>query len=215
MFIDAPTDTCVIADLDWPRPSGEMVDAFGVYPAANVGDALRRLGLMEPAIVPRTPGARCVGPALTVLTREGDNLAIHRALDDARPGDVLVVNALGECSRAVFGDLLAEVCLAHEVAGVVIDGAVRDVEAIAALGLAVWAKGVTPAGPSKHGPGEIGTTIACGRVVVAPGDLIVADGDGVAVVPRQACPAVLEQLERVAETEAAFRERVADWSASR
>lgn len=215
MFVDAPTDSCVIADMDWPRPERELIASFGVYPAANVGDALSRLGLMEPAITARTPQAGCVGPALTVLTREGDNLAIHRALDDARPGDVLVVNALGESSRAVFGDLLAEVCLAHEVAGVVIDGAVRDAAAIAALGLPVWARGVTPAGPSKHGPGHIGVPIACGRVVVNPGDLIVADGDGVAVVPRQACASVLDDLGRIARTEDRFREQVAAWSASR
>jgi regulator of RNase E activity RraA len=215
MFIDLATDSCVIADIDWPRPAAELVAAYAAYPAANVGDALSRLGLMEPEIVPRTPDAHCVGPALTVLTREGDNLAIHRALDDACPGDVLVVNAFGESSRAVFGDLLAEVCLAHEVAGVVIDGAVRDVGAIAELGLPVWAKGVTPAGPSKHGPGQIGTVIACGRVVVAPGDLIVADSDGVAVVPGAACETVLGELERIARTEDAFRERVSAWRAQR
>lgn len=215
MFIDAPTGSCAIAETDWPRPAAELIEAFGAYPAANVGDALGRLGLMEPAIAARTPAAHCAGPALTVLTREGDNLAIHRALDDARPGDVLVVNALGESSRAVFGDLLAEVCLAHGLAGVVIDGAVRDVDAIAAIGLPVWAKGVTPAGPSKHGPGQIGVTIACGRVVVAPGDLIVADGDGVAVVPGASADAVLTELERIARTEDAFRERVATWKASR
>jgi regulator of RNase E activity RraA len=214
MFIDAPTENCEIAEPNWPRPAPELVAAFEAYPPANVGDAMNRLGLMDGAIAARAPDAHCVGAALTVLTREGDNLAIHRALDDARPGDILVVNAFGECSRAVFGDLLAEVCLAREVAGVVIDGAVRDIDTIASLGLPVWARGVTPAGPSKNGPGRIGVPIACGRVVVAPGDLIVADGDGVAVVPQLACPAVLAELDRIARGEDAFRNRVKAWRAA-
>jgi regulator of RNase E activity RraA len=207
MFIGVPTDNVMVIESTWSRPR-EIVDAFLQYPAANVGDAMDRFGLMHSSIAARTPGAHCVGPALTVHTREGDNLAVHRALDDAVPGDVLVVNGFGDLTRAVFGDLLAEVCLARGVAGVVIDGAVRDVAAIGDLGLPLWARAVTPAGPTKTGPGRIGGRVACGGVVVEPGDLVVADTDGVAVVPQHACRDVLGRLEQIEATESAFRERV-------
>lgn len=208
MFIDAAADNCRIVLPTWERVDPSVIDKFAAFPAANVGDAMDRFGLMISSIKLRTPSARCVGSALPVLTREGDNLAVHRALDEAEPGDVLVVNGLGDDRRAVFGDLLAEICLVRGVSGVVVDGAVRDVEAIAQLGLPVWASAVTPAGPTKNGPGVIGGPIACGGIVVHPGDIVVADFDGVAIVSRADCQAVLARLRAIDLSEAAFRSRV-------
>lgn len=207
MFIEAVTDSCRIASR-WPRPDAETVAALGRFPAANIGDAQDRLGLVHSGIAARWPGARCAGPALPVLTREGDNLAIHRALDEAEPGDVLVVNGFGETSRAVFGDLLAEICLARGIAGVVLDAASRDVGAIAELGLPLWARANSPAGPTKTGPGTIGYPVAIGGVVVHPGDVLIADDDGVAVVEQSRTEAVLQRLEGIERFEAGLRQRI-------
>jgi regulator of RNase E activity RraA len=213
MFIDAPTTSLSVHPRVAAVPP-DIMDALGRYPSANVGDAMERLGLMDAAIQPMSARARCSGNALTVLTRDGDNLAIHRALDDALPGDVLVINALGGKARAVFGDLLAEICLSAGVVGVVIDGLTRDRDTIAALGLPVWARGISPAGPAKHGPGAVGVPVACGGAVVNPGDVIVADGDGVAVVPASRADQILARLGEIDRFEEAFRQRVRQASAS-
>lgn len=210
MYIDAPADSCRVAtDVEHvERPAPAFLERLGVSRASDVGDALDRFGLMDARIAAQWPGARCVGVALTVHTREGDNLALHRALDGASPGDVLVVNGRGDGNRAIFGDLLAEICLVRQVAGVVLDGAVRDRDAIAELRLPVWATGATPAGPTKVGPGVIGEPIACGGVVVAPGDVIVADGDGVAVIRRDRLDAVMARLSSIERAEAELRRRI-------
>jgi regulator of RNase E activity RraA len=163
---------------------------------------------METGIASQWATGRCVGPALTVLTREGDNLAIHRALDDAEPGDVLVINALGGTTRAVFGDLLAEICLAAGIAGVIIDGLTRDRAAIKELGLPIWARGVSPAGPAKYGPGSVSVPVACGGTVVNPGDLITADDDGVAVIPIQRAESVLRRLADIDKFEEDLRTKI-------
>ena len=207
MYINVVADNCVFVG-QWDRIADDICAEVDRYPAANVGDAMERFGLMNSVIAARTDRAHVTGTALTILTREGDNLAIHRALDDAQRGDVLVINGGGDTGRAVFGDLLAEICLARGIAGVVIDGAVRDVAAISALGLPVWARAVTPAGPTKTGPGRIGLPIACGGIVVESGDLIVGDTDGVAVVPASQVLDVLSRLEQIERVEADFRTRV-------
>lgn len=212
MFIDAPTTTLKVKDR--PAVATDLVPLLSQYPAANVGDAMDRLNLMDSSIKTQWSGGRCAGPALTVLTRDGDNLAIHRALDDALPGDVLVISALGGSARAVFGDLLAEVCLAAGIAGVVLDGLTRDRAVIESLGLPIWARGVSPAGPSKYGPGQVWTPIACGGVVVNPGDLIVADDDGVAVVPQQDVRPVVDRLAVIDGFEESFRQKVRNASLS-
>lgn len=208
MLVDVPTDNCRVIATEWSRPEPDELVAFADCPAASVGDAMDRFGLMSSTVKAQWRGARCVGPAYTVLTREGDNLAIHRATDLVQPGDVLVVNGRGDNTRAVFGDILAEVCVARGVAGVVLDGAVRDAAALAELRFPVWATAATPAGPHKSGPGEIGGTIACGGVVVAPGDLIVADDDGVAVVPQQRIATVRDRIATIAQYESSLREKV-------
>ncbi|WP_031466202.1 aldolase [Sciscionella sediminilitoris] len=207
MFIDAPADSCRVAPA-WPRPDAETLAAFAAFPTANIGDAQDRLGLVNGTVRAQWPGARCTGAALPVLTREGDNLAIHRALDEAVPGDVLVVNALGENSRAVFGDLLAEICRTRGVRGVVLDGATRDATAIAELGLPLWARASSPAGPTKNGPGVIGEPVAIGGVVVSPGDIVVADADGVAVVSPQRAAELLDRLETIEHYETGLRQRI-------
>ncbi|MEU6713993.1 methyltransferase [Nonomuraea sp. NPDC046802] len=176
----------------------DVLARLAVLPTANIGDAMDRLGALDSRIRAVWPGARVAGRAFTIWTRSGDNALIHQALDVVRPGDVIVVNGGGDESRALIGELIGQRAKNAGVAGFVIDGAVRDAEGLGEMGMPVFARAVTPAGPYKNGPGHLGRTIAVGGVAVAPGDLILGDADGVVVVP-------LAEAERVAQAaEAVF-----------
>jgi RraA family protein len=154
-----------------------------VLPAANIGDVVHRMQTMRGGF--RAYGGRraVAGPAFTVRSRSGDNLMLHRAIDLAAPGDVIVVDAGGDLDIAITGELMMGWAARRGIAAVVIDGAIRDAAQLAELPLGIWARGVTPSGPYKDGPGEIGLPCACGGQVVMPGDLVMADEDGVVVLP--------------------------------
>jgi len=142
------------------------------------------------------------GPAFTVKVPEGDNLMLHKAMDLAEPGDVLVVDAGGDPHRAVFGDLIVTYCRKRGIAGIVVDGAIRDRKTIGALtDFPVYATGVCPNGPWKNGPGEIGFPVTCGGVIVRPGDIIVGDLDGVIVVPLAEADAVAAATDKILANE--------------
>ncbi|MBR8742103.1 NAD(P)-binding domain-containing protein [Nocardiopsis sp. MG754419] len=179
-----------------------LIDAYATIPTAAIGDARDRLGFLSSRIRPVWPGARMSGRALTVRTRPGDNKALHRALTVARPGDVLVVDGGGDDSRALIGELIAERAVNKGVRGMVIDGAVRDADELRALGFPVWSAGISPAGPYKDGPGHVGVTIAVGGAVCSPGDIVVADGDGVFIVPRLEAEQTLTAARHVLDDEA-------------
>lgn len=178
---------------------------LGALPTANLGDAMDRLFVMQAAIKPVWPGARVVGPAFCVLTAPGDNKAIHSAVDAAAPGDVIVVAAGGSLDRALIGELMAGRAAARGVAGIVIDGAVRDARDIGDMRFPVFARGVTPAGPYRNGPGTHQIPVAVGGVAVCPGDIVVGDDDGVVVIRQQELDAVLNRAEAKHAAEAAQR----------
>lgn len=207
MFINASTDNLEIA-CDWERADHDDIKKLAQYPVALIGDVQARMGLMSSAIRPVTPAPRLAGAVLPIHAREGDNLAIHRALDDAQPGDVLAINAGGETNRAVFGDILGEICLARGIAGVVVDGAVRDIDELTGQGLAVYARGISPAGPWKNGPGRIGFPVACGNIVCHPGDAIIGDSDGIVIVPRANLTDVIERTQAQDQTEQRMRDTI-------
>jgi len=207
MIISASTDSLQI-DPAWERPDKGTVAKLSEYPVALIADAQGRMGVMNSALSTVRTGLKFAGAVLPILTREGDNLAIHRALDDAREGDVLVINANSETNRACFGDILGELCVSKGIAGVVIDGATRDLDELAALGLPVFARGSNPAGPFKYGPGTIGRAVACGNVVCHPGDAIFGDSDGLVVVPAANLEAVLEQTMAQDAMENTLRSRI-------
>lgn len=190
---------------DTSRLTPELLSAYVGLPTANIGDATERLGLLDSGISALWPGARAVGRALTVWTRAGDNQALHQAIKIAQPGDIMVVNGEGDTSRALIGELIAERARARGVIGMVLDGAARDVEVLAEMSFPVWARAVTPAGPYKFGPGRVGVPVAVGGVVCLPGDLVVGDGDGVAVVPAERAAAVLVAAREVEAEEARRR----------
>lgn len=181
----------------WDRPDPALVHGLGELSTGVIGDAMHRLGAMHGTIGPIWSGARLAGPALTVWVRVGDSFRIHEAISMAAPGDVLVVNANGSPVHAVFGELMAMASLARGVGGVVVDGSVRDVAALTDLRFPVFASSVCASGPLKDGTGEIGYPVACGGVVCAAGDVVVADADGVVVVPSADARGVLDQARKV------------------
>ncbi|MDU0368256.1 RraA family protein [Microbacterium sp. KSW4-17] len=207
MFIAADASSISVSP-GWRRAPIGLVDAVAAYPVALIGDVTARMGMMTSVIRPQNGLPRFAGTVLPVLTRDGDNLAIHRGLDEAAPGDVLVVDAHAETNRAVFGDILGEVCVVRGVRGVVIDGATRDVDELERLGLPVFARAVNPAGPSKAGPGVVGAPVAVGNVVCRAGDAIVADRDGIVVLPAAALEEVLERLSAQDAFENGLRARI-------
>lgn len=190
--------------LQWPPgyrinsrvegPAAEIVAAFREIPVAAIGDAMSRnigtVGLRQ--YHARLATVMC-GPAVTVRVRPGDNLMIHKALMMVKPGDVLVIDGGADMTQALVGGLMRTTCVAKKLAGLVIDGAVRDLCEWAEEGMPIFARGHTHRGPSKDGPGEINIPIACAGMAVMPGDLIVGDADGVIAIPAAEAAQVLER----------------------
>jgi RraA family protein len=185
------------------RLPGELIEQFRAFGVANVGDAMGRFGVMDYRIKPvGKRGVKMVGSAITVRTRPGDNLMIHKALDMTEPGDVLVVDVQGSTQSGLWGSLMTGTALERGVAGLVVDGGVRDAADIRETGFPVFARAVIAAGGDKEGPGEVNVPISCGGVPVLPGDVIVGDDDGVVVIPQAYAAAVAEEVRKVLETEA-------------
>lgn len=178
-----------------PRTDPALIDAFRDVPAALVSDAQGRQLTLYHAVKPiYQPMARLLGPALTVKARPGDNMMAMKAIEEARPGDVLVISSDGEANLSVWGGIMATMAVRRRIVGVVTDGLVRDVAQIRKTGLPVFATGLTPAAPTKDGPGQLNTVIACGNVIVHPGDIVIGDEDGVVIVPRTDAGSVLEMV---------------------
>jgi regulator of RNase E activity RraA len=172
-----------------------LVARFAKLPVANISDMMSRMTAGGPRLRPMHTGGVMAGPAFTVKTRPGDNLMVHKALDMAEPGDVVVVDAGGDLTNAIIGELMLAHAETRLLAGIVINGAVRDSAAIRAGTFPVFAAGVTHRGPYKDGPGEINVTIALDGMVIAPGDLVVGDDDGLVCVPIDQAAAVLKATE--------------------
>ena len=188
-----------------------VVAGFGEFDTPSISDLMNRLFTMAPEIKPVTdPALRILGPACTVKVFPGDNLMVHKSLDIARPGDVVVVDASGSSLTAVLGDLISTKARHRGIAGFVVDGLIRDLPAIIKLGdFPVFARGVTPIGPLHRGPGEVNYPVSVGGIVVHPGDLIVGDQNGVVVVPRDATAETLARLRAKAAVEADYEAAVA------
>jgi regulator of RNase E activity RraA len=200
-YAQKPPSAAEIKAAEFPRPDAQTLRRLRKLPVANIGDVMDRLGILDSKISPIWPGARIVGPAFTVWTRSGDNDAIHKALAVAKAGDVIIVNGGGDESRALIGDIMGLRAKHKKLAGFVLDGAARDATGLAEMGLPVFARALTPAGPYKFGPGKIGITIAVGGVACAPGDLVVGDDDGVIVIPRLDVQRIMTEAEEVLASE--------------
>ena len=189
------------------RPPAELVERFRGAPTSFIVDAMGGTGALDWRIKPLV-GRSFVGVALTCDCGPLDNLAFMAALADCRPGDVLVVATGGHVGAAVTGDLLIGVAQNRGAAGFVTDGLVRDLDDLETIGLPVYAMGVTPNSPQRRGPGSVGLPVVCGGVLVATGDVVVGDRDGVVIVPRARLSATLANLEHVKAMEAVTLERV-------
>ena len=189
-----------------PRLSPDLVERFRGLASTNLADAMGRFAFMDPGIQARS-GLTLCGLAVTVNCRPADNLMVHKALQVAEPGDVVVVSTCGNVTSAVFGELMCHTAVAARLGGVVVDGAIRDVEGIARLGLPAFSRAVCPGGCDKDGPGEINVPIGCGGTVVSPGDIVVGDRDGVVVVARSTAEEVLDLVGQLMERE---RARIAE-----
>jgi len=185
------------------RPSPKLLAELRKIVTAHLSDNMNRLHAIGPEIRPCHKRGSLVGPALTVKVPPGDNLMVHKAIDIARPGDVIVVDAGGVTTQAIIGEIMSNHAASRGAAGMVIDGSIRDAGALAASTFPVYARGVTHRGPYKNGPGEINTPVVIGGAVVNPGDIIVGDEDGLLALPQDIAADVIRLAKLQAAKEAA------------
>ncbi|MGE8565766.1 MAG: RraA family protein [Achromobacter sp.] len=189
--------------------SSEVVEKFRPIPVANISDCMWRMTAGGARLRPMHDGTVLAGPALTVCTRPGDNLLVHKALELAQPGDVVVVDAGGDLTNAIIGEIMTTYAQTRGLAGIVINGAIRDCGAIRRGSLPVYAAGVTHRGPYKDGPGEINTVIALDGMTITPGDLILGDEDGLLCVPYEQVDAIYAAATAKQEVEARMMAEIA------
>ncbi len=166
---------------DFERADQSLIDSFTGVPVPNIGDAMNRTAAISSAIRPMNH-TRLQGSAYTVRAQAGDNLLIYYAIDNAKPGDVIVVDGNGFTERALIGGIMSEFAKAKGIAGIVIDGAVRDPRDLEGMDFPVFARAISPNGPYKNGPGEINVPVNIGGKIVKPGDILIGDEDGLVVI---------------------------------
>lgn len=197
----------VVTDIE--RGDASTIDALAEHGVATVHEAMGRIGLVGPGITPIQTGARVAGSAVTVLSWPGDNLMIHAAIEQCRAGDVLVVATTSDSTDGAFGDLFATALKARGVRGLVTATAVRDTADLREMGFPVWSNGVHSQGTVKATAGSVNVPVTVGGQLIRPGDVVIADDDGVVCVPRAGAAAALSAADTRAEKEAADREAYA------
>lgn len=187
----------------------DIVDRLAHFATATISDAQKSFGIMRPSIRPLAAGMRVCGPAHTVKCYPGSIITVHKALLEAQPGEILVVDGEGDNRGALFGELMTLQALANGIGGIVVDGPVRDRNAVIASGFAVFASSTNPRVGSNRRVGETQIPVQCGGVVIRPGDFIVGDDDGVAVIAAERVCAVMDAAEAIKHKEVGYREAMA------
>lgn len=190
------------------RPNNELVEGFRGLAVANIADCMNRITCVDGSIRPINK-APLLGCAFTVKVTCGDNLMFHKALDMAQPGDVIVLAGGGIMERSYCGEIMVQYAKFKELAGFIIDGCIRDYDPISESDFPVYAKGVTPNGPFKNGPGEIGFPVSFGGQVICPGDILVGDRDGIVIIKPEEASELLQKVIKVSENEEKILENIA------
>ena len=194
----------------------KTAEKFLSIPVANVSDCMSRLTAGGATLRPMHKSGQMAGPALTVKSRPGDNLMLHKAIDLAEPGDVIVCDAGGDLTNSLMGELMLKHALKRGVGGFVLNGAIRDIDAFLEYNLPVFSAGVSHRGPYKDGPGEINVSVAIDGMVIEPGDLVLGDWDGVLSVPIQEVESILQsaKLKQSAELKEMVKIEAGEWDRS-
>jgi 4-hydroxy-4-methyl-2-oxoglutarate aldolase len=197
----------VVREID--RAEDAVIEGLARVGVATAHEAAGRSGLVGASILPRVEGSAIAGSAVTVSSHPGDNLMIHAAVEVCQPGDILVVTTTSQSVHGMFGDLLATSLMARGVRGLVIDAGVRDIATLREMGFPVWSRAVHSQGTVKATPGSVNVPVVCDGMPVTPGDVVIADDDGVMVVPRTEAASVLAASQKRVNNEAAKRDALA------
>lgn len=190
------------------RAPREVVKLYAGFSTPNISDSMNRLNGACAEIRPMHGPARLLGSTFTVKTRPGDNLIVHKALDMLEPGDALIVDAGGDTTNAVLGEIMMRIAIKNGATGIVVDGAIRDAAAFSEADFPCFARGASHRGPYKDGPGEIGVPVSVGGLIFRPGDVVVGDADGLLVVPLEEAEDVAEKVRKTVEKEATMMREI-------